>query len=936
MIALSRFNLAKFSGSAAVYAGEVLLAGLVLFATDACLHLRLAVPQFLACLAPWPVCLLAGRLLRRCNVHGWPVQLLELILPGLLLNEMAIRSGSRWSLAQMVYVVIVVAILVLVWRRWLAAVARQGVRPGAEALRLLLAGGAAVWVTLPFFTDRFLGGTDARWYAYMFRDFLDQWRAGSFPVFVGQGEFAFNGGVHPFRSAPFHLYLGWLWDVFTMGVLSSVVLQHLTIVTSALVGAVGFYYALTQLTPNRRWSAAAVAIIYVTCPGLLMPLYSGDMYMTYMAVGVMPLVIYGNGRLLIGDGCVGYPALAAGLALLWSCHPPVALLATLGTVVAQGGRFLFTTQSRKAWQAAAGGALLFTLLAAYYFYSMSELPPSPGTPVRGSLLQMAGLGLWLWGLTRGLVWRRWTAAWLLLPGGGLLYGTQPAWFWCGLLQALLAVIVAWLVHRQGWFDLRRWSGAVVVTTGLLAVLLTPLVWRDQGASRNIAALEFLVRNSALLGNYLRPLSPDVLRLGDCQPGFGLWMLIALGAVAALAKRSIAVILLWLPAALLMLALLRIPGLSDFWVAYFPRRLAEIASLPLDLRLMPMVAAFACGAGQISLSCLPGNRVWLHRAILAVVGLLAIWGMWEARKFVYRGWTVTNSRSHTAVLFQTENAVLDRYAYDLLSLPDYFSNGKTDGRLENRLLNTKREILVGPDEIARQMEQAGAETLPLTTQIDPTYHAWLNIEPALILQPREHRLLRFEFLDKVYNGYLILKSEHGYRDYMLPDSGYPHAFGVGPDRSKVLSLWNSGETVETVTLAFQRLGTFGPDSDFGDFGRVTLSHYDPTRSPVRIVSWIPYRAEVEMKEPGFLETPRVFLPGYMAKEDGRPVEMQESPQHLVMVPLASGRHIVELRFAGSARLWTAWWLSAVVWAGLVGWSARSKLRIPHLWQRQPRN
>jgi hypothetical protein len=916
------------------YLGEVLLAMLVLFAADACLHLRLTGPQFLACVVPWPVCLLAGRLLRRRKAHGWPVHLLELVLPGPLLNELAIRSGCRWSLAQMVYVVLVVAVLVLVWRRWLAGVARHGVRQGAEALRLLLAGGAAVWVTLPFFTDRFLGGTDARWYAYMFKDFLDQWRAGIFPVFVGQGEFAVNGGVHPFRSAPFHFYLGWWWDVFTTGALSSVALQHLTVITSALVGAVGLYVALTQLTPGSRWPAAAVAVIYVTCPGLLVPLYSADMYMTYMVVAVMPLVVYGNGRLLAGDGCAGYPSLTAGLALLWTCHPPVALLATLATIMAQGGRFLFITQSRRAWQAAAGGALLFVLLAAFYFYSMSELPRTTSTPMHSSLLQMIGLGLWLWGVTRGLVWRQWTATWLLLPGGVLLYGTQPAWFWCGLLQALLAVIVAWQVRRQGWFDLRRWSGAVVVAAGLLGVLLTPLVLRDQVADRNMTALAGLAQNATLLGNYLRPLSPDVLRLGDCQPGFGLWMLFAVGAVAALAGRSIAVISLWLPAALLSLAVFRVPGLSDFLVAYFPRRLAEVASLPLSLRLMPVVAAFVCGAGHLGLSCLPKERAWLRRAIFAVVGLLAVWGVWEARKCIFRGWMITSSRSQTAVSFRSENAVLDRYAYDLLPLPDYFSNGKTDGRLENRLLDAKRNLLVGPDAIAKRMEQAGAETLLLTTRIDPNYNAWLNIEPALILQPGEHRLLRFEFLDKVYNGYLILKSEHGYRDYSLPDSGNVQAFGVGPKCSKVLSLWNSGDTAETVNLAFKRIGTFGPDSEFGDFARVTLSHYDPTRSPVRIVSWIPYRAEVEMKKPGFLETPRVFLPGYVAKEDGRPVEVQESPQHLTMVPLSSGRHVVELRFAGSARLWTAWWLSTLAWAGLLGRMAWGKFRFSQLWQRQP--
>jgi hypothetical protein len=92
----------------------------------------------------------------------------------------------------------------------------------------------------------------------------------------------------------------------------------------------------------------------------------------------------------------------------------------------------------------------------------------------------------------------------------------------------------------------------------------------------------------------------------------------------------------------------------------------------------------------------------------------------------------------------------------------------------------------------------------------------------------------------------------------------------------------------------------------------------------------------MEEPGFLETPRVFLPGYVAKVNGRLVEVQESPQHLVMVPLASGRQAVELRFVGSTRLWTAWWLSALAWAGLLGWTAWSKFQIPQLWQRQPEN
>ena len=75
------------------------------------------------------------------------------------------------------------------------------------------------------------------------------------------------------------------------------------------------------------------------------------------------------------------------------------------------------------------------------------------------------------------------------------------------------------------------------------------------------------------------------------------------------------------------------------------------------------------------------------------------------------------------------------------------------------------------------------------------------------------LLRFEFLDKAYEGFLLLRSEHGYREYRLPESGGFKAFGVKRGRSKVLSLWNSGTTIEHVRLTFQRVGA-AADGEFG--------------------------------------------------------------------------------------------------------------------------
>ena len=71
---------------------------------------------------------------------------------------------------------------------------------GPEALRILILVGAALAVLSPFLTSRTVGGIDARWYAYMLRGVTDQIHAWHFPVPVGEGPFAWNGGGAPFPA----------------------------------------------------------------------------------------------------------------------------------------------------------------------------------------------------------------------------------------------------------------------------------------------------------------------------------------------------------------------------------------------------------------------------------------------------------------------------------------------------------------------------------------------------------------------------------------------------------------------------------------------------------------------------------------------------------------------------------------------------------------
>lgn len=185
------------------------------------------------------------------------------------------------------------------------------------------------------------------------------------------------------------------------------------------------------------------------------------------------------------------------------------------------------------------------------------------------------------------------------------------------------------------------------------------------------------------------------------------------------------------------------------------------------------------------------------------------------------------------------------------------------------------------------------------------------------------LLRFEFLDKAYEGFLLLRSEHGYREYRLPESGGFKAFGVKRGRSKVLSLWNSGTTIEHVRLTFQRVGA-AADGEFGDFARLNVSHFVPELSPVRLRGLIPYRVEVDPPAAGWLESPRVFIPGYVAKVDGQPVPIRASIDSLVMIPVPAGRHEVELAFRGSVGLWLGWWVSAAAWLALLAGGRLKKL------------
>jgi len=242
-----------------------------------------------------------------------------------------------------------------------------------EWVRLGILGAVVAWLLHPFATHRLIGTGDAYWYANMLADFVTQLRAGVFPIFVGQSEYAYNGAVYPLRVAPMYQHLGGLIDLVTGHSLGFYTLQHLTVIVCGVAGIYSAYSVLCRIAPDRRWSAAGLSILYLSCPGILATIYTQDQYMTWMTVPIAPWAAYGIVRSFRKDDLVSEVCLVAPLAALWWAHSPIALWFTGIAFVSQVVRLGFVHWGLGPFKRSLVGALLFAVLAQYPFVSLAEL-----------------------------------------------------------------------------------------------------------------------------------------------------------------------------------------------------------------------------------------------------------------------------------------------------------------------------------------------------------------------------------------------------------------------------------------------------------------------------------------------------------------------------------------------------------------------------------
>lgn len=896
-----------------VTAGEIALAGAGLFVMDGLGHLHLTALRFLGLLAGMSAALAAAA----AAGEGWRRRLAALALVGLALAAGDRVFGLKLPAAVLAYAAIGQTLAGITYRRLLARVGGNGAR-GAEAARLLGATLAGLAVVLPFATDRFIGGSDARWYGYMMADFLQQARAGVFPVFVGQGEFAFNGGIHPFRSAPLHLWLGGALDLLTARALSVLALQHLTVLASSVGASLGMYLALTALAPARRGTALVVAVLFTFCPAQLAAIHAAEAYMTFMTFPWLVLAFYGAARTFETAGTRGWWQLAAGLVLSWLGHPSVGALATIAVCFLQAVRLAAEPWSRATWLRAGAAGALLVLGLMYYFVGMKEAVSAVTVPISGRpVLILLGIGVLPLVLWLGETGRLYSAAASGAAITAVLWRVRPALGIFSLLAVLLQFgLAAWSRTRRSSAGPARRAeriGAVLLAAAVAAALMVGRDFAGKGPTTNDS---LRVARDALRST-LAPVPGGAASAGSFQFGWGVILLFLLGLAGGISGRTALQRALALAVALFGLLYIPLPHLAEFLWGNLPDLVVSLTSIAFDRRLMPVMAVLAGFAGFVALRDPAGDR-WRRRAVW-LLALALPWSAWEAAKFVRRGYAVTNTWAQTKLFYRGESAWLTRYAYDLLKIPAYMSHGIMDYRLESRVLNDGDfSLRLGPDQYAAAMEKP-AETRTLAGRPSEPGSAWLQFQPPLVVRPGEDFVLRFQFAPGLTPGYFILPGVAGlYREYQLPDSGYPKSFGSGPQGHRVITLRNTGSAVEQFNWEYSRSSPGPAGEREVDFARVAIARFDGSVLPVRVTSLLPYRATVTLDRAGWLETFRCWLPGYQATIDGEPAPVRESPEHLVMLPVAAGRTEVELRYVGTPRLRTAFAISCAAALGLIAW------------------
>ena len=527
---------------------------------------------------------------------------------------------------------------------------------------------------------------------------------------------------------------------------------------------------------------------------------------------------------------------------------------------------------------------------------------------------------------------------MLLIGGGLgvvWWGHTPVAMWATMFIGASQVVRV-LVRRPdaaGWRGLSACALVFVLIAAypVVSVLGFPPSSGERASNPQMASagvvIDFL---KEVFPSVLLPLSPNGRQLSDFQLGYALWAVLGLclwriARVPAFEFRvlvgiALAVVLLVTP----------IPGVLDILWRLVPVVVRDATGNWAMSRLYVVMACALVYAGAVACARIPDQAPAARRALGVLAALLCGWSLMEAGKFASGSAEFQRPRESAQQMLLPENVSLTRYSYLFFPVfpkhPAYFSHGVVDPGLENRLLSPATDLVVDSDVDAIVRAVAAGDPSVrrvMETQIEADPAAPEGAPPrardAIVLKPARKYLVGFDFLRQGDEpGVLQFRGVSLYREYLLPAYGGTASFGRGGAHSKWVPLWTSGAAEEPVTVRFVPSSAHLSPDRLLPFARMQVIEYDPATLPIRVESWIPYRATVEATQPSWLETPRMYQPWYVARVNGGRAEIRSSPEGLVSIAVPLGRSRVELDFAAPLLLQAAFWLSLLSASGLAGW------------------
>ena len=682
----------------------------------------------------------------------------------------------------------------------------------SEMMRWLGLAAVCAWVVHPYATPHLVGGGDAHHYAQQLADSAAQLRQGVYQLFVGQSSFAFNGDIHPLRSAPYFSYLGAALSIVTGPAFAATAVQNLMIVLSLCGGVAIVYALLTRLRPRSAWPAFWLTTAFAASPGVLALVYSGDMIASWLTLPWLPLVFYATIRCwLAKDPVPAFCVLAGSLAIVWLTHPPIAFWTSALVALPLIARLIVRWESgRGLWLIAACTASCLALCG-YVFVSVHtlEMPTDPNLVAfvrNGGVFEILRTG-WA-GLGKPLD----------PTGGDLIRNLQlsPAlWF--------AALIGIGSIRRYRWV-----AGTLLLGSAILLLLLYP---------------------SPLLAGRLWKIMPE-----------------------------------------------SVINATEKWPM---QRFYPILSV-----LVPFLAILAWP------ETITRRRKLFAATLLVCLSSAALFSLVDARKLIARGIAVTSSAEMSGRRMRPENVVLSRYTYEYFGrLPRSFTHGTVSPEMQNRLLARNTLTPVDANLLALAPNTPfGAASTGTRHRFTPTDYGGRYV-PPLRIEPGSTYFVRFLFGSQPANGTLQLLGRYIYREYHLPASGEAFAFGMGPGRSNGFSLWTTAAIADDVDIRYYNQPNRPAPKDLGD---IELLSVIPDRLPLHLLGLQPYQITVRSDAASWLETPKIYLPGYIADIDGQPVTVEQSPDGLAMIPVPAGQHRVHLSYVGPLGLRLAYWATLAVW------------------------